>query len=333
MMIHPKKIQKKEYKNFKQEFHTLHHILKKSDNFLLVAHPLPDSDTLGSSIALFLHLKENKKRVTLACEDSFPKEFSSLLGDVEITPLSSLTISDFDVIIACDSVERSYQQKILPLLNTESQITTIIDHHPGINTKADIRIVDPNRSSTCEILSEFFFSQNLPITSTMANALLVGIVGDTGNFQHNNTSKQTLCWASRLIAKGASLKDALSTINHKHLTTLKLWGIAFEKAKICPETGMAVTAITQEDIGQCKARGENVSQIANMLATIPGVTFSLILTQYKDSLIKGSFRSEPHNNIDVSSLAQKLGGGGHKLASAFTLKGRLIEEGSGWKIV
>jgi len=320
-------------KIFLKEFHTLHHILRKSDKFLLIAHTFPDSDTVGSCIALYSYLKEAQKTVTLACENPSPKEFKSLLGDIVFTPFDALSIDSFDVIIACDSVERSYQQKILPFVDKESQITIVIDHHPDITAEADLRIIDPQRSSTCELLGEFFLSEDIALDTTMANALLLGVVGDTGSFQHSNTSRETLALASSLIKKGASLQQALSSINHTQVTTLKLWGIAFEKAKICPETGMAVTVITQKDLEMCNAQTENVSQIASMLATIPGVKFSLIVTQYQDNMIKGSFRSEPHHNIDVSSLAQKLGGGGHRLASAFTVKGALLEDGSVWKIV
>jgi phosphoesterase RecJ-like protein len=323
----------KTHKDFRKEFHTLRHIFHKSDNFLLIAHPLPDSDTIGSCVALYLYLKEQKKHVTIACENSLPKEFSSILGFVEIISISSLFLKNYDVIIGCDSVERSFKEKILPFIQKDSQITIAIDHHPNIKIDVDLHIIDQHQSSTCEIIENFFFTQNIPLSSSMANALLLGIVGDTGNFEHSNTDKETLSCASRLIAQGASLQETLSSINHKNIETLKLWGIALEKARIYPETGMALTALTQQDLERSVAQKENVSQIANMLATIPKVRFSLILIQYENEIIKGSFRSEPQNNIDVSSFAQKLGGGGHRLASAFTLKGTLLETHPGWKIV
>jgi len=320
-------------KLFRKEFHTLHHVLTHSQSFLLIAHSRPDPDTIGATASLWYYLKSQKKDVVAACEHTLSSEYDSLLPEYSLTPLSEVSIPSFDVIIACDSVERGFSLLVAPNINTEKQISVILDHHHDITHTADITIVDPQCSSTCELLSIFFKTYSIPFSKSMATALLCGILGDTGNFQHSNTSTRVLSISSELLEKGAPLWKISSQIfTNKKLSTLRLWGIAFDKARIHTSSGMIVTGITKEDLESCHANSEDVSQVANMLATVPGVRFALIVSQHEDNIIKGSFRAEPLQNIDVSRLAQKLGGGGHALASGFEITGTLKENPQGWSI-
>ena len=59
--------------------------------------------------------------------------------------------------------------------------------------------------------------------------------------------------------------------------------------------------------------------------------FALLLRQDGES-VKGSLRSEPHKNVDVSKIAKSFGGGGHKLASGFKIEGKLSKEGDSWVV-
>ncbi|QQS61767.1 MAG: bifunctional oligoribonuclease/PAP phosphatase NrnA [Candidatus Moraniibacteriota bacterium] len=323
-------------KKFHKEFHTFYHILKNSKNFLLVAHSYPDFDTLGSNVALYRFLKQNNKKVTITCTQELPSEISHLYPSIYLENPENLSLHSYDVIIACDSVDRGFSTIIYPQIDITKQITVIIDHHPDITTRADVMILDQSASSACELLTKFFYSQNIEISSLMATSLLSGILGDTGNFQHTNTTKQVLKITSLLLNKGAHLKKISSGIfANKKLSTLQLWGKALENAKINKEIGVIITGITQKEITDCHAHSEEISQVANMLATVPGIHFSLVLTQYDAYTVKGSLRAEPtHNNpIDLSQLAHKLGGGGHALASGFTLKGHLIQRKNDWIIL
>jgi bifunctional oligoribonuclease and PAP phosphatase NrnA len=330
------KLAKKEIllpKNIQKEFRIFSHVVKETHSFLLIAHPNPDADTLGSTASFFFYLKSIQKRVVVTCKDALPKNFSSLFEGFSFTPLENIDFSSFEVIIACDSVDRSLYSSLLKNFDAEKQIITIIDHHPDTSFSADINIVDEKCSSACEIVSSFFIHNSIPLTKKIATCLLTGILGDTGNFQHSNTTPQTLCVTSHLLNKGAPLEKILSCIStNKKISTLRLWGRAFEKAKVYTSNGMIVSGITEEDLLLCKADSEDISQVANMLATVPDIRFALILSQHNKTTIKGSFRSEPQHNTDVSRIAHSLGGGGHTLASGFQLYGKLIDTENGWAI-
>lgn len=318
-------------KAFVKEFTTLNYIISKSESVLLFAHSGPDGDTVGANLALKEYIISLGKKAEIACFDPLPKHLEGLLETKFVHP-DEIEVSSYNTIIACDSVERGFH-KILSRISQE-QAVIIIDHHPDINLQGDVTILDYSCSSVCEIIYRFFSFLHINITKEIATALMVGILGDTGNFQHSNTSVQVINIASDLMRKGAPISRIVDTVfTNKKISTLKLWGKAFEKAKINHQNGMIATVLTEEDVKNCEATTEDISQVASILNTVPGTKFSLILSQKDDNTVKGSLRSEEYKGTDVSEIAHKFGGGGHKLASGFEIKGKIIETEDGWEII
>lgn len=318
-------------KDFSTEFNTLSYVIAKSKNILLFAHSGPDGDTAGSVLALKDYLVSIGKEATISCIDPIPSFLEKLTEEKFILP-QDLDFDIFDAAIGCDSVERGFQN-IIPRL-PEKTVTAIIDHHPDITIKADVVIIEAKRSSTCELIYEFFVSENAHISKNMATYLMIGILSDTGNFQHANTSSRVMEISSDLMKKGASVSKIIeATFANKKLSTLKLWGRAFEKAKINSKNGLITTVLTLDDIEECHATTEDIGQVASILNTVPGTKFSLVLSERDHGVIKGSLRSEEYKGVDVSEIAHQFGGGGHKLASGFEVKGKIIETDTGWEII
>jgi len=316
---------------FHQEFHTLNYVIKESDNILLFAHARPDGDTTGSVFAMKEYIKSLGKKVDIACFDPLPEYLKNITEEDFEFP-ARLDLAQYKLIIACDSVERGFH-KILPNLNKD-QVTVIIDHHPDITIKGDITIIDPTYSSVCELIYEFLIFNDVELTRKMATYLTLGILSDTGMFQHSNTTPQVLEIASILMKKGAPIpKIVKSAFSTQNISTLKLWGKAFEKARFYPVTGMIASVITVNDMTDCQASNEDISQVATILNTVPGAKFALVLSERENGTVKGSLRSESYKGVDVSQIAATFGGGGHKLASGFELKGRILETEEGWKII
>jgi phosphoesterase RecJ-like protein len=315
---------------FSQEFNTINYAIKESNNILLFAHTRPDEDTSGSVLALYGYIKNLNKNVDVACFDPFPDYLIYFSENVFQFP-DRLNLKKYKLIIACDSVERGFD-KIKNNLN-ENQIIALIDHHPDISIKGDINIIDPTYSSVCEIIYDFFEFNKIKITRPIATCLLLGILGDTGTFQHSNTTPRVMEIASRLMKAGAPLAKIVgAAFSNKNISTLRLWGKAFEKARINQENGMIVSVLTKKDIEECGASAEDIAQVAGILNTVPGTKFSLILSERGDGIIKGSLRSEAYKGVDVSRIAASFGGGGHKLASGFEIKGKIVETENGWEI-
>jgi phosphoesterase RecJ-like protein len=133
---------------------------------------------------------------------------------------------------------------------------------------------------------------------------------------------------------GARLSHiAHETYQKKELPALRIWGEAFSRAMVNDRTGAAVSIITYEDLVNYGATRDDLDGVVNMLNTLPQAKFALLLCEYEPGKIKGSLRSEPHKGVDVSKMAQKLGGGGHKLAAGFEVEGHLVKEDGKWRIV
>ncbi len=317
-------------KNFEKEFRTLHYVISKANRILLFAHSRPDPDTVGANLAMGEYLKSLGKHVDIACFNPFPDSLKGLIEHTFFHP-DQLDLQGYDAIIATDSVDRGFDTVISRF--TENQVIVLIDHHPDITLSGDIAIIDAEYSSTSELLYLFFTGAGVPITKSMATLLLMGILFDTGGFQHGGVSPQVMEIASELMKKGAPLSKISQIIfTNKNIGAMKLWGKAFEKAKFDQKTGMLVTAVTQQDITECSACAEDIYQVASILSTVPDAKFAMVLSERDQLTVRASLRSMEHHGVDVSAIAHQFGGGGHKLASGFEVPGKIIETENGFAI-
>ena len=334
---------------YAQQFNTLNFVIKESQDILLFAHSRPDSDTVGSALALYEYIKSLGKNVDIACFDPYPEYLRSLSDNYFHFP-ATLDLKKYNLVIAVDSVERGFQ-KVYPVKSSQSedakgvfngvkngflenQVIALLDHHPDITIKGDINVIDPNYSSVCEIIYDFLEFNKIKLTRNISTFLLLGILGDTGMFQHSNTTAHVMEIASNLMKNGAPITKIINiAFSNKNISTLKLWGRAFEKAKINPENGMIVSVLTQKEMDDCGATADDIAQVSGILNTVPGTKFALILSERGGGIIKGSLRSEDYKGVDVSRIAAMFGGGGHRLASGFEIKGKIVETAEGWQVV
>lgn len=323
-------------KKFAREFSHLSHVLEHCENILIVAHTRPDPDTAGSVVALGSYIKETyNKEVTLGCFNPFPAFLSKSLGKehvFEILDSEQIDLTSFDLAIGCDSVDRGFDAVIEHL--DPDCITVIFDHHHDISLEADIVMIDPTYASVTELLYHYFIHDHGIITKKIANALLAGIIGDTGIFQHANTSSSVLTVASDLIKKGASVSSIVNaSFANQKIETLNLWGSALEKAQYHPESGLVTTALTREELHGRKPSSEEVKEVASILVNAPSVRAALIVFQIDHGQIKASLRAKKDALVDVSEIAHFFGGGGHPLAAGFEMTGtiRNLPQG-GWYV-
>ncbi len=317
--------------NFAKEFKSIKYIIKNSEKILLFAHSRPDGDTTSANLALYYYIKGLGKEADVACFDSAPGYLKGI-APYEFKHPDNIDLNSYDSVIAADSVERGFD-KIKERLS-ENQAIILLDHHPDISMKGDVEIIDAEYSSASEIVFDYFEYFKIKINSQIATLLLMGILADTGNLQHSNTNPKVMHAAAELLNRGALVSKIFKTVSASNkFSTLKLWGRALEKAKINPKTGMIVTAITKNDLDECEASYDDTAEISSILNTVPETKFSLVLSEREGGIVKGSLRSEKYKGVDVSEIAHQFGGGGHKLASGFEVKGKILETKDGWEIV
>jgi len=303
-------------------------ILKKFSSFLLAVHKNPDGDSVGSMLALALALKKMKKKVVCFASDPVPENLSFLPASDKI--VNELPGKKFDIIIALDAGDK----KRLGLKWSHLQYRALIniDHHPQKKPFGNLNLIETKTSSTAEIL--YFLIQKLNIQDhKIANCLLTGIFTDTGSFQHANTLPQTLEVAADLMKQGANLnKIAQQTYQNKSLPALKIWGRALARTLQDKKRGVTLSAITQRDFEELGAKPEDLDGVVSIINTAEGTKYALLLSEQEKNKIRASLRSEKGRGVDVAKIAAHYGGGGHPLASGFTIKGRLARKKGKWVI-
>ncbi len=322
-------------KTMAHKFAALHYSITHAHRILLLAHTRPDPDTIGATTALYSFLCGIGKSVTLACADTFPNTFDPFLPPYTQTDLSTVTLSEFDLVIGADNIDRGFGS-ILKKLPRDHCVTVGIDHHPHTAIRPDILITNPQSSSTCEIIYQFFTHIHHTPSSHEAAALLIGILGDTRIFQNNSTDAATLSTVASLAERGISPKDIISSFMERPIATLSLWGTALRNAVRVNPSGAIITALDHTTITRSNIPTDSIieelKEVASLLANTPDTPFAMMLIQVTPTTIKGSIRAERDRNTDTAQIASLFGGGGHTLASGFEVRGRVIKKDSIWHI-
>ncbi len=304
--------------------------LATAKNILIGTHEHPDGDALGSSLALLHALESRGIACTAYIPDNAPDFFEYLPGYNRLTTKKP-DMAMFDTVILLDYTQLSRTHLEQEVLGRDRVIS--IDHHYDNTKKASINLVVPEAAATAHILFPLIVAMDIPVTQDIATCLLTGIFTDTGSFMHDSVTPDILQISAYLMRKGARLSHiAHETYQKKDLKSLRIWGKALSRIIISPVTGASVSLITKEDLDECGATLDDLSGIVSMLNTLPNTTFAMMLVEYEHGNIKGSLRSEPQKGVDVSKIAKRLGGGGHKLASGFEIAGHISKKDGKWRI-
>jgi phosphoesterase RecJ-like protein len=314
--------------NNKLQFRKALDLILKSNKILLTTHEGTDGDDLGSALAMYDFLKQINKDVEIVISGGVPARYFFLPGHEVVTEQFKST--DFDLVLTfgCNKIQRSGLKELetinIPLIN--------FDHHPDNTNFGQVNVVDPATSSVAELVYYFLVFAEAEITREIATCLLTGIFFDTGGFKHENTTAESLQVSAELLKKGARIdKIALHLFGKKSPSAIKAWAKGLENARFDPEKKMVFSVITDEDLKGIKDEDDLFEGFVEMLNTMPQSKFALFLHQSGDT-VRGSLRSESQKKVDVSKIAKSFGGGGHKLASGFSIKGKLVKKGDEWEI-
>ena len=314
-----------------KEFQQAKDLIERSHKILLTMHERMDGDDGGALLAMGHQLEKMAKVVTYAIKKGVPPTLSFLPGADKIQ--DDIEHENFDLLITfgCSSKERCGSTKIF---NLKSLILNI-DHHPDNTNFGHVNIVDHKKSSVAELIYEFFIWNKWLITKDIATCLLTGIVTDTGSFMHSNTQSSTFHTAAQLMRKGAHINKIIKhTYNSKSPEVLRAWGKAMENSYYDEKHKIIYSVMTEKDLAEFQSLPQAAFEgFVETLNTLPEAKFAMFLRQ-DGKIIKGSLRSDIFKNIDVSKIAHIFGGGGHKLASGFSVEGKLMKDEAGkWKVI
>ncbi len=282
----------------------------------------PEGDAISSSLAMAYFLKKLKKRVWIYNKDKFPEQFSFLPHFKEVKDY--LPDEKFDVAIIVDTAR-------LDLLGAEFQhflkdnvgITIKIDHHTTKEKFADIEIVVPDACSTGEIIYNILRRMKYKINSDIANCIYTSIFTDTGGFHFPNSGVNAFTIASKMVQLGVKpwkIYDYL--YDHQPVNTIKLLAAVLNTLEVRAGGSIASIHVTRRMLNSTGTTKKDTEGLINYPRSIDGVKIAVMFRE-DDGGIKVSLRSR--GDIDVSKIAEKYGGGGHKGAAAF-IYGKSMEE-------
>ncbi len=307
----------------KPELQKFKNVLNEAEKICIISHRSPDGDAVGSNLALRLGLEQILgKEVCSACVDSVPEDSIWLKKGDEF--VQDFNYEDFDAFISVDCGAEKlivFNTKKPELLSGEKPFINI-DHHISNENFGDINIVNPDDCSAGIIIYKIFRHFGWPISRDIATCILHGIYFDTGGMMHSNTTSEVLKVCGDLVSMGADLKKvAKKLFATTPVNKLRLWGRILERAYV-NEEGVVVSAVNQEDYKATETDSKGTGGIIDYLNAVPNSKYCVLLSENEQGLVKGSLRTQ-REDVNLSEIAGKWGGGGHPKASGFGVEGKL----------
>ena len=291
--------------------------LRQATSVLLASHVYPDADAIGSQLALGDILASLGKKIFYYGEEFSASLFEFMPGS-ELLRSDLPEISSFDVAVALDCGDRfRLGQQMESLLQIHPFV--VIDHHAGHKDFGDIGWVEEGRSSTGEMIFDLALALNADISYNAAFNLYTAIVSDSGSFRYESTSSYTFHVAGHLLNRGVVPAEVAGKLfDNYSVNRLRLLEKVLGTLEIHADGQIAFIAATSEMFEMSGAQREDTEEFINLPRALRSVKVAALFKETPDGYIKVSLRAK--GECDVSQVASKYGGGGHRNAAGFKAK-------------
>ncbi len=292
--------------------------------FFIIGHKEPDGDCITSCLGIAAILDHFGKPYQLLSAGPFKRnevirwqeQFSDTMEfqDESERKETGLFIADCSEISRLGDIDG----------DLKGFDTFIIDHHKTSEISGELKGYINADAPACAFLIQLFYETLIgPVPAELAKTLFFGICTDTGFFRFlTDNSAEVFAAVSRLVADGADPRTTYREINSgKPYSTRKLLGILLGRAERYLDGRLVVTYETLEDTKKWGLEGRDSDALYQLMLSAKGVEAVVFLRQDTAITCTGGFRSQ--DKIDVSAVAAKFGGGGHKNASGMSCNGRV----------
>lgn len=303
--------------SYEQQLIDAEKYIKENDDFLIVSHVHPDGDTISSSLAIAYILNLLGKSYQLVNQDQIPVKYNFLDMCYKFKMVADIE-KKYTNIITLDIAEINRAGKINDLLNKKIRILNI-DHHFTNDNFGEINIVMPLAAATTEVIYYLINKMGIQFDKNLATYIYTGLLTDTGGFRYSNTNSNVMRIAAEMldydISPATIAEITLETITKNFLEILKK---ALSNMEIVEGYRIAWTTLSYSDLANLE---EDTEGIVSYTRNIEGVEVGIFFSETSPNEYKVSLRSR--NFIDVGSIAQVFGGGGHIRAAGFSYSGLL----------
>lgn len=283
----------------------------------VVCHLHPDGDAIGSALGL----AASARLAGVSSVVSFSEPF--VLSPIyDYLPLDLLVSpSEFPkaapVVVSVDAASPDRLGTLLPAARS-AETLIVIDHHVSNAGFGTVDAIVPEAAASAEIVYELIRALHWPIDATVANALLTGVVTDTGRFQYSNTTPTTLRIAAELVEAGGS-PDLIGQNMYERVpfAFLKLEGDVLGRIQL--DGSLVWAVMLQDDLQRWNVGMEDTDSLIDTIRLAWEADVAALIKETGDGSFKVSLRSRGRN--DVGAIASAYGGGGHHNAAGFSHPG------------
>ncbi|MDF2948056.1 MAG: RecJ-like phosphoesterase protein [Sedimentibacter sp.] len=293
----------------------LFNLINNSQNICIAGHKAPDGDCIGSVMALYEFLKLQNKKLTVCIDGKIPFNYKKLVDEEVI--LKEYNNQKFDLLFILDCSDAERLGKFKDVFANATK-TVCIDHHKTNQSFADINIIIPSMSSTGELLYDILKTSGQRLTKEAATYIYIAIVTDTGKFSYSNTTSDTHRKTAELIDLGVDVADIDNTVyNSKPSNVVKAFIDCISSIELHYDNKFGIASITKNILENNEVDMGDIDGVVEFIREIKEVEVSCVLKEYEEKNTKVSLRSK--NNIDVSNISVRFGGGGHAKAAGFEI--------------
>lgn len=292
--------------------------IKEYDKIILFRHKMPDGDAIGSTKGLreILRLTYPEKEIYLNNCDS--SDYLAFLGGEDEPQSDEFYQSALGIVIDTGNTKRISNPRY-----TLCKELVKIDHHIPIESYGNCQWVEEERSSSCEMITQFYatFQEELKINSQAATYLYTGMVTDSGRFRYREVSGDTMRLAGLLLDVGIDADHLYANLYMKDLPSLRLQAWVLNHMKLT-EHGVVYLHISRAIQEKLELNFEAASAAVSYMDSIKDSLIWLAFIEAPDGSIRVRLRSR---FVTVSELAEQFGGGGHACAAGATVQSRREE--------
>ncbi|MFC2150593.1 bifunctional oligoribonuclease/PAP phosphatase NrnA [Calditrichota bacterium] len=290
--------------------------LEGDDEILVVSHFSPDGDAIGSMLAFGGILDQLGVDHTIVVDDIPPDKYNFMPDYKKIRSLRENPLDrKFRKVVILDAGAIGRIGDAQKLIEKDAQILNI-DHHFTGNPYGTVNIINSEASATAEMLYDICQELNIQVDLTIAYALYVGILTDTGRFRFANSSSRAMSICAELLSKG---------VDAGWVTENVYFNLPFELIQALAKS--LLTLELHHDGLVCVLRLDHGHYIddsewfVGYASSIKGVAMAAFICEMDPGVYKVSLRSRC--KVAVSEVARKFGGGGHLKAAGFRYRGKL----------
>ncbi|MBP3729621.1 MAG: bifunctional oligoribonuclease/PAP phosphatase NrnA [Lachnospiraceae bacterium] len=298
--------------------------IKAFDKIVLSRHTRPDGDAIGSTHGLAALLKATfpEKEILVVGDDS--AEHLDFLGPDDPLPPDEFYSNALAIVLDTGVKQRISNKKI----DLAAELIQI-DHHVPDDSYGSICWIEEKRSSTCEMIADFYatFREELVMTPDAALALYTGMVTDSDRFRYPSVTGDTLRLAAMLLDQGIDTESLYAYLYLEEVSYYRFKAYIYDHLQQT-EHGVAYLHVTKEMQERFSLSYEEASGTIDLLRSLKGCLIWLVFIDSEDGSIRVRLRSR---FTEVRPLAMRFHGGGHDRASGATVYSveeaqRLIQE-------